>query len=89
MFDYPTPERLAEHLHEHLGHRPAAATATRATAAEDDDPIAIIGMACRLPGGVTNPEQLWDLVSTGGDGIAEFPTDRGWDLDALYDPDAD
>ncbi|GHJ16549.1 type I polyketide synthase [Micromonospora sp. AKA38] len=90
VFDHPTPERLAEHLHERLGHRPAAvAAATRATAAEDDDPIAIIGMACRLPGGVTNPDQLWDLVSTGGDGIAEFPADRGWDLDALYDPDAD
>ncbi|MFI5833576.1 type I polyketide synthase [Micromonospora sp. NPDC051300] len=90
VFDHPTPERLAEHLHERLGHRPAAvATTTRATAAEDDDPIAIIGMACRLPGGVTSPDQLWDLVSTGGDGIAEFPGDRGWDLDALYDPDAD
>uniref|UniRef100_UPI003D74827D SDR family NAD(P)-dependent oxidoreductase n=1 Tax=Micromonospora sp. RP3T TaxID=2135446 RepID=UPI003D74827D len=90
VFDHPTPERLAEHLHERLGHRPAAvAAATRATATEDDDPIAIIGMACRLPGGVTTPDQLWDLVSTGGDGIAEFPADRGWDLDALYDPDAD
>ncbi|MFI2712291.1 type I polyketide synthase [Micromonospora sp. NPDC018662] len=90
VFDHPTPERLAEHLHERLGHRPAAVTtAIRATATEDDDPIAIIGMACRLPGGVTNPDQLWDLVATGGDGIAEFPADRGWDLDALYDPDAD
>ncbi|WP_460747897.1 SDR family NAD(P)-dependent oxidoreductase, partial [Micromonospora schwarzwaldensis] len=89
VFDHPTPERLAEHLHERLGHRPAVVAATRATATEDDDPIAIIGMACRLPGGVTNPDQLWDLVSTGGDGIAEFPADRGWDLDALYDPDAD
>ncbi|MFF5175152.1 type I polyketide synthase [Micromonospora sp. NPDC000089] len=90
VFDHPTPERLAEHLLERLGHQPApVATATRATAAADDDPIAIIGMACRLPGGVTSPAQLWDLVSTGGDGIAEFPADRGWDLDALYDPDAD
>ncbi|MFI7221138.1 type I polyketide synthase [Micromonospora maritima] len=90
VFDYPTPERLADHLHEHLGHRPAGDTAaTRAVATDDDDPIAIIGMACRLPGGVTNPDQLWHLVSTGGDGIAEFPADRGWDLDALYDPDAD
>ncbi|MET7836859.1 type I polyketide synthase, partial [Micromonospora sediminicola] len=90
VFDYPTPERLADHLHEHLGHDPAGdtTTATRAVT-DDDDPIAIIGMACRLPGGVTNPDQLWHLVSTGGDGIAEFPADRGWDLDALYDPDAD
>ncbi|WMF04528.1 type I polyketide synthase [Micromonospora robiginosa] len=90
VFDHPTPERLAEHLHERLGHRPAGVTtATRATATDGDDPIAIIGMACRLPGGVTSPDQLWDLIAAGGDGIAEFPTDRGWDVDALYDPDAD
>ncbi|MER7420751.1 type I polyketide synthase, partial [Micromonospora peucetia] len=91
VFDYPTPERLAEHLHEQLGHSatPAAATVSRAVAAAGDDPIAIIGMACRFPGGVSNPEQLWDLVASGGDAIGGFPADRGWDLDALYDPDSD
>ncbi|MEV7960477.1 type I polyketide synthase, partial [Streptomyces sp. NPDC088141] len=51
------------------------------------EPIAIVGMACRFPGGVESPEDLWEMLSSGGEGLGPFPDDRGWDLEALYDPD--
>ncbi|MGW3070809.1 beta-ketoacyl synthase N-terminal-like domain-containing protein, partial [Streptomyces sp. NPDC001130] len=55
---------------------------------QDREPIAIVGMSCRFPGGVTTPEELWRLVHDGTDAIGDFPDDRGWDVDALYVPAA-
>ncbi|MDX3187242.1 SDR family NAD(P)-dependent oxidoreductase [Streptomyces sp. MN03-5084-2B] len=86
VFDYPSPRALAGFLRdEALGV--AAETGVETAKVGTDEPIAIVAMACRYPGGVATPEQLWDLVVEGRDAISEFPTDRGWPLDALYDED--
>ena len=53
------------------------------------EPIAIVGLSCRYPGGVSSPQDLWELLAAGGDGISSFPADRGWDLERLFHPDPD
>ncbi|AXX32124.1 Malonyl CoA-acyl carrier protein transacylase [Actinosynnema pretiosum subsp. pretiosum] len=87
-FNQPTPRALAEHLDRELGGATAELAVDGATPTSDD-PIAVVGMACRFPGGVRSPEQLWELVRDGVDAISEFPDNRGWDTEALHDPDPD
>ncbi|HEX5406399.1 MAG TPA: SDR family NAD(P)-dependent oxidoreductase, partial [Pseudonocardiaceae bacterium] len=86
VFDYPTPTALARFVLSELTGVDERQTTT-AAAVVDDDPIAIVAMSGRFPGGITSPEALWDLVSAGQEKVLEFPTDRGWDTDDLYDPE--
>ena len=84
VFDYPTPTVLAQHLiAQLLDEHDDVDTPVPLGSATTDDPIVIVGMACRLPGGVRSPDDLWQLVFEGRDGISGFPTDRGWDLGTL------
>ncbi|MCW8220659.1 SDR family NAD(P)-dependent oxidoreductase, partial [Streptomyces griseolus] len=100
IFDHPSSTALAQEIRTELLGRQA--TEPRASApdpsgphtaahpaAPDDEPIAIVSMACRFPGGIGTPEDLWRLLADGGDAVSDFPTDRGWDTEALYDPDPD
>ena len=88
VFDYPNSTVLARFLIAKLfGVDTAVATPVTVTTAQLDEPIAIVGMSCRYPGGVRTPEDLWELVVTGGDTISGFPADRGWRLDSLYHSD--
>ncbi|MGH3598325.1 MAG: type I polyketide synthase, partial [Mycobacterium sp.] len=89
IFDYPTPNGLATYIRSELAGVPQEVKHVPAVRATGDDPIAIVGMACRFPGGVNSPEDLWDMVSAGRDVLTEFPSDRGWDLVELFNPDPD
>ncbi|MEU5536129.1 type I polyketide synthase [Streptomyces sp. NPDC020362] len=83
LFDHPTPNRLAAHL-ENRAPRPAPALPRRTGS---DEPIAIVAMSCRFPGGVHSPEDLWRLIVSDRDAVSAMPQDRGWDLAGLYDPE--
>ncbi|NUP16839.1 MAG: SDR family NAD(P)-dependent oxidoreductase [Streptomyces sp.] len=92
VFDRPTPAEVARHIWAELAatQTARAGTAVRRPAPDlADDPVVIVAMSCRFPGDVGSPEDLWRLVSEEGDAISGFPADRGWDLEALYDPDPD
>jgi acyl transferase domain-containing protein/acyl carrier protein len=88
VFDYPTCIALAGYICERLEgeQRGGPHTARRVRL---DEPIAIVGMSCRYPGGVRSPQDLWELVASGTDAISSFPGDRGWDLERLFDHDPD
>ncbi|MFD7137818.1 SDR family NAD(P)-dependent oxidoreductase, partial [Streptomyces sp. NPDC059894] len=88
VFDHPVPVALARHLRDELVGEVTGAVAEQAPArVATDEPIAIVGMSCRLPGGVTDPTGFWNLLRQGRDGMGPFPTDRGWDLDGLFHDD--
>ncbi|MFS8204680.1 beta-ketoacyl synthase N-terminal-like domain-containing protein, partial [Streptomyces sp. CWNU-52B] len=93
VFDYPTVSALTEYLLSELsGDLPDRATAVAVSvpgAGGEHEPIAIVGMACRFPGGATTPEGLWKLIAEGVDAISDMPDDRGWDIEGLWDPDPD
>ncbi|MFI1801745.1 type I polyketide synthase, partial [Streptomyces sp. NPDC020379] len=93
VFDYPTPTALARHLRGELTGRSEdvrpAAPVLPAGADGEDDPVVIIAMGCRFPGGVRTPDDLWRLLAAGEDAVSGFPANRGWDADGLYDPDPD
>ncbi|SNX56504.1 acyl transferase domain-containing protein [Streptomyces sp. TLI_55] len=88
VWDHPTPAAVAAHLDTRMtgGAAPATVPPPRGPEAE---PVAIVAVGCRYPGGVSSPEDLWRLVSDGVDATGDFPADRGWDVDALHDPDPD
>ncbi|OEV13520.1 type I polyketide synthase, partial [Streptomyces nanshensis] len=90
VFDHPNATVLAAYLRDELvGSEAESAVPTPTLPSVADDPIAIVGMSCRFPGGVESPEDLWRVLVDGDDVITEFPSDRGWDLDSLLHPDGE
>ncbi|MER7469044.1 beta-ketoacyl synthase N-terminal-like domain-containing protein, partial [Streptomyces sp. NPDC097981] len=90
IYDYPTSAALADHLRDELvGSVPVSGALLPVATAVDGDPIAIVAMSCRFPGGIASPEDLWQLLAHGTDAVADFPADRGWNLDRLYSADPD
>jgi polyketide synthase 12 len=89
IFDYPTPNGLAGYIRSELAGVPQEITSAPVVRAAGDDPIVIVGMSCRYPGGVNSPDDLWQVLIERRDVLSEFPHDRGWDLAGIYNPDPD
>jgi len=84
LYDYPTPDGLIARLHDLLNEVQPASANDAAAPQDDTDPVVVVAMGCRYPGDVGSPDDLWKLVRDGGDAISEFPTNRGWDTEALF-----
>src|SRR4051794_33990026 len=82
-------EKLRDYLRKVTAELHQAQQRLRDVADRATEPVAIVGMGCRFPGGVTTPADLWALVTDGVDAISEFPADRGWDLARLHDENPD
>ncbi|MGW6962377.1 SDR family NAD(P)-dependent oxidoreductase, partial [Streptomyces chartreusis] len=93
VYDHPTPAALASHIRAQLPGADTDIEARDTNAgiatgdALDEDAVAIVGMACRFPGDVSSPEELWEMLAAGRDGVVPFPADRGWDIERVYHPD--
>ncbi|HEY7143342.1 MAG TPA: SDR family NAD(P)-dependent oxidoreductase, partial [Streptosporangiaceae bacterium] len=90
VFDHPTPQALARFVRAALAGEHADVAQARPPAPPvTGEPVAIVGMGCRYPGGATDPDALWELLADGQDTVSELPDDRNWDIDAIFNPDPD
>ncbi len=87
VFDYPTTAAVATYVRSKVEGTTSKTKSSRLSSTPTDEPIAIVGMSCRYPGGVSSPDELWELVASGSDAISEFPDNRGWEVERLFNPD--